>query len=261
MEPDSPVTEAARAKIRIRIKGVDFRMTDQTAADIYAGVVGTGARIVGPLPLPSQLAEARTALREEIRHHFRLLEIVCPNQSTVDALRRHNVPAGVEIAIVAPEAPAPAPDPAAPPAKRNRRHDSRVCAMQFLVSWEVQRQPDMVTALFDYFGGRPQPREYYAFGEELIQGVIRDLPLIDEVIGQYAKNWAFGRIARIDLAILRVAVFELMRRTDIPPVVSINEAVDMAKEFSTEESKRFVNGILDSYKEQLGRDPRKAEGG
>ena len=52
-----------------------------------------------------------------------------------------------------------------------------------------------------------------------------------------------------------------MRRTDIPPVVSINEAVDIAKEFSTEESKRFVNGILDSSKEELGRDPRKAEGG
>ena len=100
-----------------------------------------------------------------------------------------------------------------------------------------------------------------AFAEELIQGVIRDLALIDEVIGKYAKNWAFGRIARVDLAILRVAVFELMRRTDIPPVVSINEAVDIAKEFSTEESKRFVNGILDSYKEELGRDPRKAEGG
>ena len=93
------------------------------------------------------------------------------------------------------------------------------------------------------------------------QGVIRDLALIDEIIGKYAKNWAFGRIARVDLAILRVAIFELMRRTDIPPVVSINEAVDIAKEFSTEESKRFVNGILDSYKEELGRDPRKAEGG
>jgi len=119
----------------------------------------------------------------------------------------------------------------------------------------------MVTGLFDFFSERPQPREYYTFAEELIQGVIRDLSLIDEIIGKYAKNWAFGRIARVDLAILRIAIFELMRRTDIPPVVSINEAVDIAKEFSTEESKRFVNGILDSYKEELGRDPRKAEGG
>lgn len=145
------------------------------------------------------------------------------------------------------------------PARRNRRHDNRVAAMQFLYSWEVQRQADMVTALFDFFSEREQPREYFSFAEELVHGVIRDLALIDEVIGKYAKNWSFARIARVDLAILRVAVFELMRRTDIPPVVSINEAVDIAKEFSTDESKRFVNGILDSYKAELGRDPRKAE--
>ncbi len=262
MDEDSAVSASAHAKIRIRLKSVDYRMADQTAADIYAIVGITGARVSGPFPLPSQVEEPRTALREEIRAHFRLLEIIGSSRKTVDALRRHNVPAGVEIAIVAPErAAAPEADPAAPPVKRNRRHDSRVAAMQFLVSWEVQRHADMVTALFDYFGGRAQPREYYAFAEELIQGVVRDLALVDEVIGQYAKNWAFGRIARVDLAILRVAVFELMRRTDIPPVVSINEAVDLAKEFSTEESKRFVNGILDSYKEELGRDPRKAEGG
>ncbi len=260
MDNDSPISASARAKIRIRIKGVDYRMADQTAADIIASVVGSGARISGPFPLPSHVEEPRTALREEIRSHRRLIEIIGSNQKTVDAFRRHNVPAGVEIAIVAPEEPV-VPDPAAPPVKRNRRHDSRVVAMQFLCSWEVQRHADMVTALFDFFSERPQPREYYAFAEELIQGVIRDLALIDEIIGKYAKNWAFGRIARVDLAILRVAIFELMRRTDIPPVVSINEAVDIAKEFSTEESKRFVNGILDSYKEELGRDPRKAEGG
>ena len=132
--------------------------------------------------------------------------------------------------------------------------------MQFLYSWEVQRHGDMVTSLFDFFQDRDQPRDYYSFAEELIHGVIRDLALIDEVIAKYAKNWTFSRIARVDLAILRVAIFELMRRTDIPPVVSINEAIDIAKEFSTEESRRFVNGILDSYKEELPRDPRKSEG-
>ncbi len=147
-----------------------------------------------------------------------------------------------------------------PPAPRKRRHDNRVAAMQFLYSWEVQRHGDMVTSLFDFFQDRDQPRDYYSFAEELIHGVIRDLALIDEVIAKYAKNWTFSRIARVDLAILRVAIFELMRRTDIPPVVSINEAIDIAKEFSTEESRRFVNGILDSYKEELPRDPRKSEG-
>ena len=62
----------------------------------------------------------------------------------------------------------------------------------------------------------------------------------------------------MDLAVLRLGVHELMGREDIPPVVSINEAVDIAKEFSTEESRRFVNGILDRYKGELPRDPRTA---
>ena len=150
--------------------------------------------------------------------------------------------------------------PETTPVKRNRRRDNRVAAMQFLYSWEIQRHGDMVTGLFDFFQNREQPREYYSFAEELIQGVIRDLALIDEVIAKYTQNWAFSRIARVDLAILRIAIFELMRRTDIPPVVSINEAIDIAKEYSTEESKRFVNGILDSYKEELRHDPRRAEG-
>ncbi len=147
--------------------------------------------------------------------------------------------------------------PVVPP-KRNRRHDNRVAAMQFLYSWEVQRHPDTVTALFDFFSEQEQPRDYYSFAEELIHGVIKDLLLIDEIIVRFAQNWAFERIAKVDLAILRLAIFELMRRTDIPPVVTINEAVDIAKAYSTDESKRFVNGILDRYKGELGRDPRKA---
>jgi N utilization substance protein B len=151
------------------------------------------------------------------------------------------------------------PNPAVPP-KRNRRHDNRVVAMQFLYSWESQRHGDLVTAMFDFFSEQEQPREYYSFAEELIHGVIKDINLIDEVIKRFAENWSFDRIAKVDLAILRLAIFELMRRNDIPPIVTINEAVDIAKSFSTDESKRFVNGILDRYKGELGRDPRKAEG-
>ena len=149
--------------------------------------------------------------------------------------------------------------PAAPP-KKNRRHDNRVAAMQFLYSWESQRHGDLVTALFDFFSEQEQPRDYYSFAEELIHGVIKDVDLIDEVVKRFTENWSFERIAKVDLAILRLAIFELMRRNDIPPIVTINEAVDIAKSFSTDESKRFVNGILDRYKGEIGRDPRKAEG-
>jgi N utilization substance protein B len=146
------------------------------------------------------------------------------------------------------------------PQKRNRRHDNRIAAMQFLYSWESQRHTDLITALFDFFNEQEQPRDYYSFAEELIHGVIKDINLIDEVVKKFTENWAFERIAKVDLAILRLAIYELMRRTDIPPIVTINEAIDLAKSYSTDESKRFVNGILDRYKGELGRDPRKAEG-
>jgi N utilization substance protein B len=255
---DAPGLSSAR--IRIRVRGLDHRLIDQAAGDIASDARRTGARVNGPLPLPSRVEVARAEGQDEIRGHHRLVEVIGANAQTIEAMRRLNLPTGAEITIVQPDEPV-VPDPAALPAQRNRRHDNRVAAVQFLYAWESQRPSDLVTALFDFLHGREPGREYFAFAEELIHGVIRDVALIDEVVAKYATNWAFGRIARVDLAILRLAVFELMRRTDIPPVVSINEAVDIAKEFSTEESRRFVNGILDRYMSELGRDPRKAEGG
>ena len=81
---------------------------------------------------------------------------------------------------------------------------------------------------------------------------------IDGHIRSLAQNWDFERIAKIDLAILRLAIFEMLRRQDVPPVVSINEAIDLSKQFSNADSKRFINGILDRLKSQLSRDARKA---
>jgi N utilization substance protein B len=82
---------------------------------------------------------------------------------------------------------------------------------------------------------------------------------IDGHIRTLAQNWDFDRIAKIDLAILRLAIFEMKYRSDIPPVVSINEAIDLSKQFSNLDAKRFINGILDRFKDQVGRDARKAE--
>jgi N utilization substance protein B len=82
---------------------------------------------------------------------------------------------------------------------------------------------------------------------------------VDEVIKVYAKNWDFKRIARVDLAILRLAIHEMLHRRDIPPVVSINEAIDLSKEFSNPDAKRFINGILDQFKLTLNRPLRDAD--
>jgi transcription antitermination protein NusB len=140
-----------------------------------------------------------------------------------------------------------------------QRRDGRVAAMQFLYAWSLNTPRQLADDLRLFFDNLSKPREHYAFGEELIHGTLEHIGEIDAHIKALAHNWDFDRIARIDLAILRVAIFEMLHRKDIPPVVSINEAIDLSKQFSTADSKRFINGILDRLKDQVGRDARKAE--
>ena len=94
------------------------------------------------------------------------------------------------------------------------------------------------------------------FADPLIRGVIQNREAIDEKIKSHAKNWDFHRIAAVDRNIMRLAIYEMLHREDIPPVVSINEAVDIAKKFSTEDSGKFVNGILDKIRSELMRPAR-----
>ena len=140
-----------------------------------------------------------------------------------------------------------------------QRRDGRVAALQFLYAWSMNAPKNIAADLEEFFTHCEQPRDHYSFGEELIHGVIEHSADIDTRIKTLAHNWDFDRIAKIDLAIMRLAIFEMVYRKDIPPVVSINEAIDLSKEFSNADAKRFINGILDRVKDQLGRDARKAE--
>lgn len=139
-----------------------------------------------------------------------------------------------------------------------QRRDGRTAALQYLFSWSLNHPKNLAEDLRTFFENQENPREHYSFGEELIQGAIENIVDIDARIKALAHNWEFERIAKIDLAILRMAMFEMIYRKDIPPVVSINEAIDLSKEFSNADAKRFINGILDRLKDQLGRDARKA---
>jgi N utilization substance protein B len=141
----------------------------------------------------------------------------------------------------------------------SRRRDNRVAALQFLYMWEANPPEDLAVELRRFFEGQEHPRDYYSFGEELAVGAIEHVVEVDEVIKVYAKNWDFKRIARVDLAILRLAIHEMLHRRDIPPVVSINEAIDLSKEFSNPDAKRFINGILDQFKLTLNRPLRDAD--
>lgn len=140
----------------------------------------------------------------------------------------------------------------------NQRRESRAAALQYLYSWSMNKPANITEDLRLFFANQEKPRDHFAFAEELIHGVITNCDEIDGYIRTLAHNWEFERIARIDLAILRLAIFEMLHRKDIPPVVSINEAIDLSKNFSTADSKRFVNGILDRMKDKVGRDARKA---
>lgn len=86
------------------------------------------------------------------------------------------------------------------------------------------------------------------FTTTIVKGVMENLKLIDEKIAKYATNWQLKRMAVVDRNILRLGSFELLYCNDIPPKVSINEAVELAKKFSGNEASKFVNGILDKIK-------------
>ena len=160
------------------------------------------------------------------------------------------------------------------------RREARERAVQFLFQYDLNR-PDKIDEALDQFWDSqrtaaisadkgkalwgqttelPAPTAEEAairlFADPLIRGTVEHLPQIDEKIATYAKNWDLHRMAVVDRNILRLAIFEMLYREDIPPVVSINEAVDIAKRFSTDESGRFVNGILDKVKGELMRPAR-----
>ena len=142
--------------------------------------------------------------------------------------------------------------------KRSQRRDNRTCVIQFLYQWELNKPEELADAVCTFLEGLEKPRDYYSFAEELIYGAIENRNEIDAQIQAHANNWKFERIAKVDLAILRLAIHELLHRKDIPPIVSINEAIDLSKVFSNPDSKRFINGILDKMKDQINRPLRKA---
>lgn len=133
-----------------------------------------------------------------------------------------------------------------------------MAALQFLYACSLNPPEDLPGQLNLFFEGKDQDREYFAFAEELIHGVLENLDDVDAEIRTYAENWDFERIAKMDLSILRLAIYELLKRLDIPPIVSINEAIDLSKQFSGPDSKRFINGILDKMKGQIQRPLREA---
>ncbi len=124
------------------------------------------------------------------------------------------------------------------------RREGREQALQIL--YGLESNPVTVPqALHHFWEGSRGSAAAQAFAEELVHGVVGHKAEIDARIEEKSTNWTVPRMAKIDLNILRLAVFELVFRPDIPANVTINEAIEIAKKFGTEESPAFVNGILD----------------
>ncbi len=138
------------------------------------------------------------------------------------------------------------------------RRANRIAAMQFLYQLEMNPPEIMAYAMAEFFENQEKPRAYYQFAEELVNTFLENREDVDVTVRKYVQNWSFERIAKVDLAILRLAITELFFRKDIPPIVSINEAIDLSKDFSDADSKRFINGVLDRIKVTLNRPLRDA---
>ena len=125
-----------------------------------------------------------------------------------------------------------------------KRTQARECALKILYQMDLAGQPfDQIFPLFwEYY---PAPQEVREFAEQLVQGTSEHMPEIDQKITQYTENWQLNRMAVVDRNILRFSVYELIFMNEIPPKVTINEAVNIAKKYSQEEAGKFVNGILD----------------
>lgn len=138
------------------------------------------------------------------------------------------------------------------------RREARLMAVQFLFQRDFNGE-SLEDALTLFWEERRPGDKVRDFAEALIRGVEGVRSELDERLKGYATNWDLGRMAAVDRNIMRVALFEMLHRPEIPPVVSINEAVEMAKQFGGMESGRFVNGILDRAVKDLDRPTRCAQ--
>lgn len=126
------------------------------------------------------------------------------------------------------------------------RSKSREFAMQMLFQWDMSQQ-DAARLEGIFWKNAKAAEQTRTFANQLFEGAAHDAKELDELIAKHAENWRLERISAIDRAVLRLAMHE-MRATDTPPKVVINEAVELAKKFSSEEAGGFVNGILDTYR-------------
>jgi len=127
------------------------------------------------------------------------------------------------------------------------RHRAREAALQTLYFWEVGRtSPDEALTAFFAEHQPDAPDAVRQFAGDLVRGTAAEAAALDRTIEQHSEHWRLGRLAVIDRMILRMALWELRHEHETPAPVVIDEAIELARTFSTDESVKFVNGVLDA---------------
>ncbi|HVB37770.1 MAG TPA: transcription antitermination factor NusB [Vicinamibacterales bacterium] len=142
------------------------------------------------------------------------------------------------------------------PSGRWTRHRAREAALQILYYWEIGRV-NLTEAIATYWANHEDeapPDRLRAFASDLARTTVEHLARIDELITAAAENWRLPRMAVLDRLILRMAAGELLTAGDTPPGVVIDEALELAKTFSADDSVKFINGVLDGIRRRLEAD-------
>ncbi|HMD95725.1 MAG TPA: transcription antitermination factor NusB [Terriglobia bacterium] len=130
------------------------------------------------------------------------------------------------------------------------RRKSRELALQMLFQCELGKHtPEHVLSTF--LRAQKADPEVLSFARELFEGTLADIPSLDRLIGDQAANWRLERMAAVDRNLLRLALYELLHHPETPPAVVIDEALEIARRFSGDESVEFVNGVLDGIRKSL----------
>ena len=139
----------------------------------------------------------------------------------------------------------------------SKRRDGREAAIQYLYQLDIHG--DRITDLrAEFWSMRESSTKVREYAERLVEGVNASLPEVDALITKYAHNFELHRLAAVDRNVLRLAIYEMLHCMETPPIVAINEAIEIARKFGGEDSSKFVNGILDKVKGELTRPLREA---
>ena len=146
------------------------------------------------------------------------------------------------------------------------RRKGRILAFQALYCWEANPVTPSIEELteFDWLDDDKKANldpDMANFSRLLITGTIENIKAVDKMIRKHLENWDFSRLKRVDLAVLRISAYALMYQKEMAPTIVINEAIGISREFSGDDSFRFINGVLDSIRKtvQAGQTPETAQ--